>query len=71
MEYGKLGRAKAMQNGWVAVDKSGGRNMCVRKVKEVEDVVRNQLQSILDGKAAELERGVVAELKKRGLISVM
>jgi hypothetical protein len=58
-----------MQNGWITMDKSNGKSVCIRKARGVEDAVRKHLQSIRDGKAEKVERSVIAELKKRKLIS--
>lgn len=58
-----------MQNGWITMDKSGGKSLCVRKTQGVEDRVRNQLLSVRDGRAEKLERSAITELKKRKLVS--
>jgi len=65
-----LGIGKAVKNGWVSIDKRDGVSVCTRVAREVEDVVRKQLQSIRDGKVEELEQSVIDDLKKRKLISV-
>lgn len=69
LPIGKVGVAKAIQAGWVAVDKSGGAVKVVRKADEdaVVDQVREQLEKVKLGE--EVETKVKTELKKRKLIN--
>ncbi|CAD6184863.1 unnamed protein product [Caenorhabditis auriculariae] len=66
--FGKLGLSKAMAAGWVSLDKSGAGVRVIRKVQEVEDVVRKQLDALKVGESPVGDKEK-QELKKRKLIS--
>uniref|UniRef100_A0A0N5BYC0 phenylalanine--tRNA ligase n=1 Tax=Strongyloides papillosus TaxID=174720 RepID=A0A0N5BYC0_STREA len=66
--FGKLGQAKAMQNKWIAIDKSGGEVKLVRKVTNItEDTVKVQLETCIND-PSKLSENVIKELKKRKLL---
>lgn len=45
----KLGFTKAMSNKWIAIDKSSGKPLVIRKATTVVDEVRHVLQLVQDG----------------------
>uniref|UniRef100_A0A0K0FVC2 phenylalanine--tRNA ligase n=1 Tax=Strongyloides venezuelensis TaxID=75913 RepID=A0A0K0FVC2_STRVS len=66
--FGKLGQAKAMQNKWIAIDKSGGEVRLVRKVNDItEDTVKVQLETCIND-PSKLSESIIKELKKRKLL---
>lgn len=64
----KIGFSKAMSAGWIAVDKSKGAPMVVRKASEIEDTVRDNLRLISQGLGANVADGVKQDFKKRKLV---
>lgn len=64
----KVGFSKAMAQGWVLVDKSGGAPLVKKKVDSIVDTVRVHLQAIVDGKIEEVPDNVRSEYKKRKLL---
>ncbi|VDL78263.1 unnamed protein product [Nippostrongylus brasiliensis] len=67
LSYGKVGVNKALASGWISVDKSGGAVRLLRKSQDVVDTVRSQLEALHVGE--ELDAKILAELKKRKLVS--
>ena len=49
-DIGKVGLGKAMSQGWVTVDKSGGKPVVKRKVQTISDTVQANLKKIAEGK---------------------
>ncbi|GBF90255.1 hypothetical protein Rsub_03388 [Raphidocelis subcapitata] len=48
-DAGEIGFRQAMQMRWVATDKSSGEPLVVRRVEAVEDAVKEQLKTLLEG----------------------
>uniref|UniRef100_A0A7R9V8F0 phenylalanine--tRNA ligase n=1 Tax=Chlamydomonas euryale TaxID=1486919 RepID=A0A7R9V8F0_9CHLO len=67
-DVGDVGFKQAMQQKWLALDKSGGAPMIVRKVSSVEDKALEQLSAIGAGK--EIPTAAVEALKKRKLVKM-
>uniref|UniRef100_A0A0N4ZE13 phenylalanine--tRNA ligase n=1 Tax=Parastrongyloides trichosuri TaxID=131310 RepID=A0A0N4ZE13_PARTI len=68
LPFGKIGQSKAMQNKWIAIDKSGGDVKLIRKVDNLlEDPVRNELKVCLKD-PSKLSPNTIKELKKRKLL---
>ncbi|KAJ6222667.1 hypothetical protein RDWZM_001212 [Blomia tropicalis] len=65
----KLGFTKAMSNKWIAIDKSSGKPLVIRKATTVVDEVRHVLQLVQDGSSNKLTDQKKQELKKRKLIA--
>ncbi|KAE8744899.1 hypothetical protein FOCC_FOCC008464 [Frankliniella occidentalis] len=64
----KIGFSKAMSAGWIAVDKSKGTPMVIRKVSEIKDLVRDNLRLIDEGQVGNVADPVKQDFKKRKLI---
>ncbi|XP_058812204.1 phenylalanine--tRNA ligase alpha subunit [Topomyia yanbarensis] len=64
----KVGFSKAMSNGWIMMDKSGGAPVIKRKVTEIKDLVRDHLKAVASGRD-ELPDNVKAEYKKRKILT--
>merc|ERR1711971_209463 len=64
---GKVGFSKAMSNGWIMIDKADGGKV-KRKVVDIRDTVKDNLNHVNEGKADAVEEKVKAELKKRKLL---
>lgn len=64
----KIGFSKAMSAGWIAVDKSKGTPMVIRKVSEIKDLVRDNLCLIDEGQVGNVADPVKQDFKKRKLI---
>ncbi|KAK3919432.1 Phenylalanine--tRNA ligase alpha subunit [Frankliniella fusca] len=64
----KIGFSKAMSAGWIAVDKSKGAPMIVRKVPEIQDSVRENLCLIDQGQVSNIADAIKQDFKKRKLI---
>lgn len=60
--------SKAVANGWIEFDKSGGAPVVKRKVDKIEDQTQKYLQSILNGGTADVPDTVKQEFKKRKLM---
>ena len=56
-----------MSNGWILIDKADGGKV-KRKVAEIKDTVKENLNQVNEGKADAVEDKVKAELKKRKLL---
>lgn len=68
----KLGFAKAMSNGWIEVDKkNAGGPLVIKKIKSINDEVKDVLSKIQDMKLDSVPDKSVQDLKKRKLISEM
>ncbi|KPP70415.1 phenylalanine--tRNA ligase alpha subunit-like [Scleropages formosus] len=67
---GRVGFSKAMSSKWIRMDKGheGGPRV-FRMVETIEDVVRQKLLLVRQGKSAELEEKDKNELKKRKLLT--
>lgn len=57
-----------MANGWVLVDKSGGKPIVKRKVDAITDTVQDDLKQVQAGSAQTLSDAVRAEYRKRKLV---
>ncbi len=57
-----------MSAGWIAIDKSSGKPMVVRKASGVEDKVKKDLALVRSGKAQEVGDKDKADYKKRKLL---
>lgn len=66
---GKLGFAKAMSNGWIVLDKSGGKPIVKRKVDAIEDQVQAMVKAIQSLHLDDVGEKDRTELKKRKLIN--
>ncbi len=64
----QVGFSKAMSAGWIAIDKSSGKPVVVRKVPSVEDKVRQHLAIIKAGMSDEVGEKEKADYKKRKLL---
>jgi phenylalanyl-tRNA synthetase alpha chain len=64
----KIGFSKAMANGWVLMDKSGGAPLIKRKVEKIDDTTRTQLLDIAKGQSQDVPANVLTEYKKRKLL---
>ncbi|XP_055679874.1 phenylalanine--tRNA ligase alpha subunit [Lutzomyia longipalpis] len=64
----KIGFSKAMSQGWIAVDKSGGAPVVKRKVDTIVDVVQQHLVEISRGGGQEIADNVKQDYKKRKLL---
>ena len=58
-EPGDVGFKQAMQQRWLALDKSSGEPRVVRKVDTIEDKTRELLQAVADGQEVRLCRAGV------------
>jgi len=64
---GKVGFSKAMSNGWIMIDKSGG-GLVKRKVDKIEDLVQKNLGLIQLGKGDIIDEKLKSDYKKRKLV---
>lgn len=64
----KIGFSKAMSAGWIAVDKSKGAPMVVRKVPEIKDTVQESLRLIVQGQGSKVADALKQDFKKRKLV---
>uniref|UniRef100_A0AC35TMT3 Phenylalanine--tRNA ligase n=1 Tax=Rhabditophanes sp. KR3021 TaxID=114890 RepID=A0AC35TMT3_9BILA len=70
LPFGKFGGSKAMQNKWIAIEKSDGAVKYVRKVETLsEDPIKAELQAIICGNMANLPANAITLLKKRKLLN--
>lgn len=60
--------SKAVANGWIEFDKSGGAPVVKRKVDTIDDQTQKHLQSILNGGESGVPDNVKQEFKKRKLM---
>lgn len=70
----KIGMGNCMKNKWATKDKSKGGNLvAVKKMEEVTDVTKAQLQTIADANGAEdaIDSKAVGLLKRRKLVSLV
>nr|XP_019933124.2 phenylalanine--tRNA ligase alpha subunit [Aedes albopictus] len=65
----KVGFSKAMSNGWILMDKSGGAPLIKRKVDKIEDVVKNHAKAVAEGKDTVVPDNVKNEYKKRKILT--
>jgi len=68
--FAKVGFAKAMSAGWIAIDKSSGKPKVVRKAKpdDVVDRVKNDLSKVAEGEWKKVGDKERQEYKKRKLL---
>ncbi|XP_040153845.1 phenylalanine--tRNA ligase alpha subunit [Anopheles arabiensis] len=64
----KAGFSKAMSNGWIYIDKSGGAPLVRRKVDTIDDEVGAHVKAIAGGKESSVPDGVKNEYKKRKIL---
>ncbi|XP_055540146.1 phenylalanine--tRNA ligase alpha subunit [Wyeomyia smithii] len=64
----KVGFSKAMSNGWILMDKSGGAPVIKRKVADIVDTVKTHLEAIASGKSDVVPDNVKNEYKKRKIL---
>lgn len=57
-----------MAQGWILVDKSGGKPIVKRKVDSITDTVQEHLQLVQDGKSSLLSEAARTDYKKRKLL---
>ena len=62
---GKIGFSKAMSNGWIYIDKTGG-GLVKRKVDTIEDLVKLNLTALHQGQS--IDEALKTEYKKRKLV---
>ena len=67
-EIGDVGFKQAMQQKWLATDKSGGAPVIVRKVDSIVDSTQQLLKVVSEGK--DVEKVDAEALKKRKLIKI-
>jgi len=65
---GKVGFSKAMSAGWIQLEKSGQRPRVTRKLDNIKDTVKEQLNLLLSGDSSLSDKDK-SELKKRKLVS--
>ncbi|KAL1377710.1 hypothetical protein pipiens_014355 [Culex pipiens pipiens] len=65
----KVGFSKAMSNGWILMDKSGGAPLIKRKVEAIEDAVQGHVKAVAEGRDGEVPDAVKAEYKKRKILT--
>ncbi len=65
-EVGDVGFKQAMQQKWLATDKSGGEPKIVRKVDSIVDKTQQLLKDVANGK--DLDKTDAEALKKRKLV---
>lgn len=63
-----MGFSKAMSQGWILMDKSGGAPIIKRKVASINDLTQQQLRQLSLGQAENVPENVKAEYKKRKLL---
>ena len=66
---GKIGLSKALASNWIAIDKTQGKPLVIRKVNEIQDSVTDLLKKIKDMSIDEIPPATKQELKKRKLIA--
>jgi len=71
LDFGKVGVSKALSNGWVAVDKTGGSVRLLRKAESVVDDVQKMLEALALGDSTKVSSSDIQQLKKRKLVSEM
>lgn len=57
-----------MSNGWIVVDKSGGKPLIKRKVDKIDDLVKVHLTQVLSGKDDAIPDNIRNDYKKRKLL---
>uniref|UniRef100_A0A914CDS9 phenylalanine--tRNA ligase n=1 Tax=Acrobeloides nanus TaxID=290746 RepID=A0A914CDS9_9BILA len=68
-DFGKVGVSKALSNGWVAIDKTGGSVRLLRKAESVVDDVQKMLETLALGDSTKVSSNDIQQLKKRKLVS--
>ena len=67
-EDGKIGFSKALQQGWIFIDKQGG-GLVKRKVDTITDIVHQDLSTLLHAEdSCNIPEKSLAEYKKRKLV---
>ena len=67
-EDGKIGFSKALQNGWILIDKNDG-GLVKRKINDVEDIVHKDLKNLKQSnKTLNVSEKSLSEYKKRKLV---
>ena len=67
-EDGKIGFSKALQNGWILIDKNDG-GLVKRKINDIEDIVHKDLTSLKQSnKTLNVSEKSLSEYKKRKLV---
>lgn len=64
----KVGFSKAMAQGWIVVDKSGGKPIVKRKVDSITDTVQEHLHQIQNGNMNGITDAIRSDFKKRKLL---
>merc|ERR1719342_816668 len=66
-DIGKIGLSKALSAGWILLDKTSGKPVVKRKVDSIEDVIKKNLNLIMEG-SQDVTDKEKQEYKKRKLI---
>jgi len=67
-EDGKIGFSKALQNGWILIDKNDGGSV-KRKVNSIEDIVHKDLKSLkVSSNTPDVSEKSLSDYKKRKLV---
>lgn len=64
----KVGFSKAMAQGWISVDKSGGKPIVKKKVDTITDTVQEHLREVDAGNAKNLPEAARTDYRKRKLV---
>lgn len=64
--FAKIGFSKALQAGWITIDKSNGTPVVKKKIASITDVIQNDLKDLTN-----LTDRIRHEYKKRKLIQEM
>jgi len=67
-KWGKIGFSKAMSAGWITIDKSQGSPVVKRKVGEISDNLKQDLQKIKENKSELVDEKLKVDYKKRKLV---